>query len=593
MTTATWRGSFGLAALLLGRLLLPARGWAITLDDRGEMRLGMRAYTAARVGTEAMGSTDNPLVFPNSGAGHVRQSRYFLELKLDHDIKRIATTGTGFAWLLGWFNPDKLKYSVQYRGEWEGIYDYGPDEFRHSLQTTLRTQTDIVTVPNPAGGPPLASGDIPYGLAKERAARLNRVARIRNRLFTAYLDVEKGPVFLRVGRQVLAWGETDVFRLLDNINPLDNGFGGFLLALDERRVPINMVRANYHFASIGPLNDAFVEAFAAESTPIGNLPGIPPGSPWEPGGLGYPNPAIRTVVKKPNSEDIRFGGRFVFNALDATFTLAQYWTYLDTPGVVFTIPTGLPGYQHEILAEQRTPRTPITGASVTFPLTSWYSIVRSELAYFANEPLNRQGQGISHSNLEGGLNPFSYPNFLNNSKPIQGSLLQRNTLSYALGLDTNRFIRFLNPQQSFFISTQVFYKHMFDAPDDTVLPVPVYNYEISNKQVGVIPAFLRSLCKQQKGRQCLLQPRLIHNPNDQILHTLLITTAYAGGRIVPSLGMFYDWQGAWVVQPGVQLVRDPFRFLFDYSFITGGIGSGQLAALRDRDNVRFQVEFVF
>ena len=67
---------------------------------------------------------------------------------------------------------------------------------------------------------------------------------MRNRLFLAYLDFEKGPLFLRLGRQNLAWGETDVFRLLDNINPLDDSFGGFFIALDERRVPLAMVRSS-------------------------------------------------------------------------------------------------------------------------------------------------------------------------------------------------------------------------------------------------------------------------------------------------------------------------------------------------------------
>ena len=48
----------------------------------------------------------------------------------------------------------------------------------------------------------------------------------------------------------LAWGETDVFRLLDNINPLDNSFGGFLVPLDERRVPLDMLRISYQIGDI-------------------------------------------------------------------------------------------------------------------------------------------------------------------------------------------------------------------------------------------------------------------------------------------------------------------------------------------------------
>jgi len=41
-----------------------------------------------------------------------------------------------------------------------------------------------------------------------------------------YLDLVKGPVFLRLGRQNLAWGETDLFRLLDGINPWTTPLAG-------------------------------------------------------------------------------------------------------------------------------------------------------------------------------------------------------------------------------------------------------------------------------------------------------------------------------------------------------------------------------
>ena len=56
--------------------------------------------------------------------------------------------------------------------------------------------------------------------------------------------------------------------------------------------------------------------------------------------------------------------------------------------------------------------------------------------------------------------------------------------------------------------------------------------------------------------------------------------------------MFYDWQGVFVVQPGVVYIRDPFRFLMDYTAVQGP-PTGQLGTVRDRDNVRFQVEYVF
>ena len=608
------------AWMAVALLVLPvALARAVQLDDRGEMRLLMRAYTDVRIGTEKEGGSDDPLSFPRSAAGHVRQHRYFLELKFDHDIKRFATAGTGVARAFGWLDPDTLKYSLQYRGEGEGIYDYGPREWSDQFAVTRALRLDFPRFPNT--GPALTSPTIPDGLIHQRIAFLRRVARQRHRFFLGYVDLGKGPVDIRIGRQILAWGETDNFRLLDNINPLDNGFGGFFIPLDERRVPLDMARGSYHFGSIGPIADAFLEGFAALGNRVSTLPGIPPGSPWEPGGLGRPNPAIRTVVDVPGADDVRGGGRFVFTAHDVTYTLAHYYTYLDTPGVRFQLPgtnprfaLPLPKFEHEIIATQRFPRVPITGGSLTFPIPSYYAIVRSEAAWFQGEPMNRQGRGNSAdstvapgtpgfarlqraNNIEGGLDPFVYPRFLDLTRKKQeaGRLLQRDTFNYNLGFDVNRFIRFLNPAQTFFITTQFFYKHIFDSPGDLVLPVPFRNIPVDKSFLIIgTQGPLGIGCPTASGgkRPCSLRPRLIHLQDDQFLHTLLITTSYYGGRIVPIYTLFYDWQGAILNQPGISYIRDPFRFTFDYTRIDGP-ATGQVGTLRDRDNVRFQVEFVF
>src|SRR5437899_5078510 len=616
MTTATTRRArrllprLVLAGMTSGGLARP--GPAVTLDDRGEMRLGLRAYTAARIGTEKTGGSADPLSFPNSAAGHLRQHRYFLELKLDHDVRRLARTGWGLARLIGWIDPITLKYSLQYRGEGEGIYDYGPDEFHHQFRKLQAVRLDLPNIPG------LLSNRIPDAYIKRRIDFLRRIARQRHRFFLGYVDFEKGPVFLRVGRQILAWGETDVFRLLDNITPLDDSFGGFFIALDERRLPLDMARASYHFGSVGPLHDAFLEGFAAFGNRVATVPGIPPGSPWEPGGLGFPLPNLRTFADVPRRSEVRGGARLVFSSGDITYTLAHYYTYLDVPGVRFRLPGAvqLPGeggptnvarFGNEIQAIQRFPRVPISGGSLTFPIPSWYSVVRSEAAYFQGEPMNRQGRGSSadstgtpgsaaarrlqqENNTEGGLDPFVYPGFLDLPRkgPVPGQVLQRDTFNFAAGLDVNRFVRWLNPSQTIFITTQFFYKHVFDSPGDLVLPV-------SSRLIAVAKSTLiiGNRCGTSSApRACRLEPRPLDPADDRFLHTLQVTTSYYGGRIVPSYGMFYDWQGAFVFQPRASYVRDPFRFIIDYTRVEAA-PTGQFGAVRDRDNVRFQVEYVF
>jgi hypothetical protein len=91
-----------------------------------------------------------------------------------------------------------------------------------------------------------------------------------------------------------------------------------------------------------------------------------------------------------------------------------------------------------------------------------------------------------------------------------------------------------------------------------------------------------------------LEPVFVKQPTDQFLQTLAIATTYRSGTIVPQAVLFYDWEGAWVFQPGVTFIHDPFRFSVDYSFLTAGTlkGSSGVSLLRDRDNVYFRVEYV-
>jgi hypothetical protein len=637
MTTAIRRHSIIVVAMLV--VLVCARfASALPLDNRGEVKLGMRAYTAVRIGTQTIGGTENPLSWPGSATGHVRQHRYFLQLDFDHDLTRLAETGWGLPRVFGlmndgldaagWQDPLAIRYTVQYRGEGEGIYDYGPAEYSDQGNKLRRTRLNFPTLTIP--GLANLKRTLPEAYIRDRIDRLNNRARQRHRLFLAYIDFDKGPFFMRVGRQVLAWGETDIFRLLDNINPLDDSFGGFFIALDERRLPIEMVRSSYRFGSYGPISDAFIEGFVANGEPVSTIPGIPNGSAWSPGGIANPNPSINAVAKAPGVTDVRGGARLVFTAYDVTATLAHYYTYFDLPGVRFILPgpkdcggsTGNTArFCNPLIAVQSFPRVPVTGASITFPLSSLYTIVRTEAAFFQDEPMNRQGRGnsndtialkgtpgyrrlVAQNNTEGGLNPFVWPRFIDPTGARQnrlwGRLLQRDTFNMSVGFDVNRFVRWLNPTQTFFITTQLFYKHVFDSPGDLVLPVPYRNTNVGKNLplVGnprspnnLLPG-LGGCGPKNRKHACPLQPRLFPLNDDRFLQTLLITTSYSGGRIVPSLGMFYDWQGAFVVQPGVQLVRDPFRFIVDYTNVFGN-PTGQFGAVRDKDNIRMQVEFVF
>jgi len=580
------------AALLA--LVRPTTASAVTLDRAGDTSLGLRAYTAVRIGTENF----RGFSYPPSAAGNLRQHRYFLEVKFKHDLTDLVETTRGPLALFRHlpFPVDQLKYTMAYRGEGEGLYDYGPRAYT-TFDDYKTFRPDIPDILQPTREETLEFG-------RELQRRARRVARQRHRLFLAFVDLDSGPVFLRIGRQNLSWGEMDTFRLLDNINPLDNGFGSFFIPLDERRIPLDMLRLNVALPDRGPFEQAFFDGFAGFGNRVAFQPGIPIGSPWNPGALNYPLTQSRRLRNVPDLSTMRFGGRFVFNVRDVTLSLAQYWTFLDTPHVKVQVPAGVPTIDHRILSLAAAPRVPITGASMSFAVPSWYAIVRSEFAYFHGAPAHCQGIGTPDQALQnpnstdpavqrdlarlqrnldkGCIDPLRYPGFGLSPTPLVSNRTKKDSANFAVGLDLNRYVRWLNPHQSFFITTQFFYKHIVDAYPDQVQPVLVRQDPLRLSTSPFTPLL--------NGRKLdLIYARERQN---QFLQTLRIQTSYRGGSVQPAFTIFYDWTGVWLYQPSLRLVRDPFRFVVDYTGISGVLG-GQIGLLRDRDTVRFQAEVVF
>src|SRR5581483_11937959 len=255
---------------------------AVFLDREETLRFNGRVYNRSSYATQK--ASDNTRLQTPYNDWNMLQNRTFVQLELRHNLTDlIFGRSAGLIAPLQYgllpfrlLDPDDMDYFVTYRGEYDGVWDYGPDVFS---ERQVRT----------------SAGD-----------RLDTRQRLRHRhrLFEAYVDYTKGPLFIRLGRQNLSWGETDVFRLLDQINPLDASFGGFLVALDERRVPLDMLRTVYGLGSQGSFSEVDLEGYVALDNKVSEA--VPSGSPW-----ATPNPpGIRGFVKKParNFTDARGGG---------------------------------------------------------------------------------------------------------------------------------------------------------------------------------------------------------------------------------------------------------------------------------------------
>ena len=383
-----------------------------------------------------------------------------------------------------------------------------------------------------------------------------------------------------------------------------------------------MALANYYIGGFGPISEMYLEGYVAIDNKVGFDPGTPAGSAWTLPSLGAPDNNTRTFVQSPARTigDARGGFQLKFNAFDATFSLAHYYTYFDTPalqivtnpgkgkipGLFFAFNDGLPCSSVQpdpqnpnrdpicgapTRAFQTAPKVQVTGAATTFAVPRFYSVVRSEVAYFKDEPAFTQAQ----------LDPFIF-NPLNQTanNRTTGGRVVRDSINAVLGIDSNVWARFINSNQTILVSTQFFYKHINGAapggpafldqvskdgkitkvinPDREVLPIntgaysPVY---AGNAYTGLGPVF-------------------VTQPADTFLHTLFVGTSYRSGTVNPGVTFFYDWGGAILYQPALTLSHDPFRFHVSYTIIDAHTykGGSGVSLLKDRDNVEFRFEYV-
>ena len=496
---------------------------AIFLDEARTIQLSGVFYNQLRL------RTVDPRRFNTQvGDWTMMQHRYFVDPQLLVQVQpwiRHVPFGEEFVNSL---QIENARFFFNPRFEYDGVYDYGPEAFSNNL------------------APRLQKGN-------------------RFQLFEVYGDFQLlGKLNIRVGRQNLSWGETDTFRLLDRINPLDNGFGGFLVPLDERRRPLTMLRATMGLGDYPQweLYNTAIEMFIA---PDKRLPASAPGpTPFgvqgAPSPRGFPPTLVASLaelgkgaprgnqLERPdvNFKDSRWGVRLMGTYHDISLSLAYISTYPDgaTPALRLNS-------QGDPIIKLKFPKVQIVGLTATSPLPAPlnYTVFRMEVAEFFDEPFF-----IEKQNFQLGV-------------PIP----KRRVLRASIGLDHNQWLRALNPQNTFFISGQMFYSGI--RGDVNGLQVPL----------------------QKKSGQYIDLDR------NSFTNTLTINTLYSAGaffniaQVQPQMVFLYDWEGSWLTQPAIIFIRDPFRFRVEYNWLEGRFVANTntgIGTLKDKDNLAFRIDYL-
>jgi hypothetical protein len=292
--------------------------------------------------------------------------------------------------------------------------------------------------------------------------------RLESQLRELYSTLLLPPLELRLGRQQVVWGETDFFRALDVINPLDYRWHFYYEPFEDIRVPLWMARGVYDIGTFGALEEVFFEGLWIpgdfESTKLTT----DPRRPWGFFGQGVRERAdsavvdgtifdLRTSVRddKPDrsleNSEVGFRMKGLFGLLD--FSLNYFWTISDDPGV--KVRAGEAG----ILAAERAD----AAGTLDVPVVLEYprSHVVGVAANYAEEAVTQAVWRVESTYTTGvpvALGPEVSPEL-----DRDGNLYDTaERVVLMLGFDRPTWIESLNRASTFFLSGQIFWRRYLD-----------------------------------------------------------------------------------------------------------------------------------
>ncbi len=189
-------------------------------------------------------------------------------------------------------------------------------------------------------------GSYPFNISQtERAFNHGASQNDEGELKEAYFDAElfDSRLWLRIGKQGIVWGKTELFRTTDQFNPQDFALAT-LPSLEESRISLWALRGVYSFYEVGPLDDVRVEAaFNFDEFESADLGGC--GEPYAVNLVcaitfgsfahGIAGVGVAGFVQPENPwDDIRgweIGGRVEFRWSRFSFAFTDFYGYHDFP----------------------------------------------------------------------------------------------------------------------------------------------------------------------------------------------------------------------------------------------------------------------
>jgi len=407
-------------------------------------------------------------------AGYVENATY---LRDGVGLSKFRNTGQAqFETVFETESLRSLRLNGTFRGTYDGVYDLNDGEFgkgaRHNYlgenwhdNSTLSSQALLTPgVPFPCENDPTLCNNLDgYMDHKESDAKFpdfnDKLDFIRELYLSADKELTNGDVLsFRLGKQQVVWGKTDLFRVLDVINPVDYSRHNIYDELEDIRIPQWMLTAEWRMGPNEVLDDSnlslvwnfdkfrpnnlgtcgqsyrILDAGCFFTSSVGPVPIIHDveepdwslkntqlGMKWE-GVYGDTTFSLNALTYRQQLPSLHFRGNPLgFNP--AAFNPADIATYPFAADGVFDI---------------KFPRVNLVGGSVDYYSMNMDAVWRLELAYTEGEEMPRDTDGHKETDM----------------------------LRYVIGFDKNIIIPELGTRSAFLFSTQLFGEHILDHEAD-------------------------------------------------------------------------------------------------------------------------------
>lgn len=377
-------------------------------------------------------------------------------------------------------------------------------------------------------------------------------------------DLDEGKqFFLKVGKQQVVWGRTDLFRVLDVINPVDYSRNNIYDELSDIRIPMWMIQGEYRMGASETMQDRNIQVvWNFDQFRANNLGQC--GSPnvildagcffrgmanlWDNGGtvanfangnlatdfgphqigirkVHLPEWSLGNTQLGAKYEGVTAGGlSFSLNALTYRSQLPSLRS-INGKGTVnpftgtTTGGTGVSGNEAPPVAgliafDMYFPRVNLIGGSMDFQVPDAGAAVRVEAAYTSGEE------------------------FANTAR--SGLYSKNNVFRAVIGIDRPTFIPFISETSATLLSAQLFYQHIFDHEYFKMPLGPVGMPDWEDNFIGtlLVKGFLKNgmlspqliLAHDFQARATAIAPQLEWNLSNDLKLTIGANYKLAEGR---------------------------------------------------------------